>query len=149
MKKLFYSGAGIILWHKDKDGIIRIALQKRQTHMKFGGMWSIAGGGKEKGESFRHAACRELGEELGIFNGYKKPRLNEFIFTGFYNFITFKAQIIAETLPELTPQYDEVSQCGWFRLDELPADLCSPARWQIGIFKLFLVFSILIKNFNI
>lgn len=133
MKKLFYSGAGIILWHKDKDGIIRIALEKRRNHLAFGGMWSIAGGRKEKGESFRRAACRELAEEIGVSGGYTKPRLNEFLFTGFYNFITFKAQIIAETLPELTPQYTEVSQCIWFPLDELPENLCPSARRQIGI----------------
>lgn len=136
-KKIYYSGAGIILWHKDKNGIIRIALEKRRNHLAFGGMWSIAGGKKEKRESFRRAACRELSEELGILNGYKKPRLNEFIFTGFYNFVTFKAQIISEALPVLTPQYNEVSECDWFRLDELPADLCPPARWQIFMFKLF------------
>jgi len=137
MKKLFFSGAGMILWHKDSDGVIRVALQKRQKYMKHGGKWSIAGGKKEKGEAFRFAACRELAEEIGVPGGYKKPKLNEFVFTGFYNFVTFKAQVISDDLPPLTPQYSEVSKCGWFKLDELPSDLLFLARWQIGIFKLF------------
>lgn len=137
MKKIYYSGAGIILWHKDKDGVVRIALQKRQPFLKYGGKWSIAGGKKEQGESFCRAACRELGEEMKVLSGYEKPRLNEFIFSGFYNFVTFKAQVKSEVPPVLIPQRREVSECGWFKLNELPSDLCLPARWQIFIFKLF------------
>jgi len=61
-----YGAAGVLVRHRDADGIVRYFLQLRSPHSHQGGTWAIPGGARNSDESPVEAALREFAEEIGI-----------------------------------------------------------------------------------
>ena len=99
----------------------KLLLQKRnQWKKKYPGFWDLsAGGAAQMGDNSRHAAEREVKEEIGleIDLSMERPVFSINFKEGFadYYFITLPE----ERLKDLRPQPEEVEKLEWFTKDEL------------------------------
>ncbi|WP_309572194.1 NUDIX domain-containing protein [Deinococcus sp.] len=120
-RPLFSPGASVLV--TDEAGRL---LLLRHGHTR---KWTLPGGGLEPGESFEQTAARELFEETGLTAARLEPLEMfagpEFRFTYpngdvvDYVSVLYRAHSVTGTL---TPQDDEVSEVGWFGVDDLPGD---------------------------
>ena len=115
-----YKGAGIGLVFNGS-----ILLGKR-SKKPFLGLWSVPGGGKEKGEDYLACAKREFCEETGCSFDLLKP---DFLcswtlsFLPFFKWTTYFYKIEAFDLP-LKP--DEFYTLEWIPLDKVKSLKCRP-----------------------
>jgi ADP-ribose pyrophosphatase YjhB (NUDIX family) len=95
--------------------------------------WVVPGGGVDANESFEDAAKRELREETGVdlatmnfFAEYEGSRPGPHTVKCFHG-ITNSLELVAQPL--------EISEAGWFSVDELPADRSDRVDFVIGLFR--------------
>ncbi len=91
------------------------------------GWWNLPGGGMEAGETVDDALRREIREEVGIevhidylVGVYSKPQKSEVVLT----FLCHPASGTPGTS-------DEVSEVGWFPMDDLPEPLLPKHRQRL------------------
>jgi 8-oxo-dGTP pyrophosphatase MutT (NUDIX family) len=58
--------AGLLLIHRDDEGVVRVLLQHRAPWVHQGDTWSIPGGARDADEPAVDAAFREVAEETGM-----------------------------------------------------------------------------------
>lgn len=96
--------------------------------------WGVAGGGLNRGESYRTAAVRELFEETGIVAG----RIE---FLGFYTGVFEKCPVITCVYLCRVKNKDfaidglEISEAGWFTPDALPSPSHKSVDTILGMYK--------------
>ena len=106
-------GAKAIIMHEGKVLLARLGYAHK--------MWTFPGGGVNRGETFEQAAIREAYEEVGV-------RLSHVRHVGGYdNTHQYKRDrvecFIAEVdSPEFKVDGFEITEAGWFSLDELTGE---------------------------
>lgn len=132
-----YYGAGMIFYKREQDGVY-VLLEKRGATMRhFPNQWSITGGGCNRGESPLDCAYREAEEEIaggkvGVFKTktFGEAVLNKKTDLPFYHYSTYAVEILGETEKNrgwISQPY-EAQEIRWFKIDELPNDLCIMAK---------------------
>lgn len=125
-RPLIMPGACVIVLDKDE----RILLQRRKDN----GLWGLAGGSMEPGETLEETAKRELLEETGltanklklfdVFSGldqyYQYPNGDEV-------YIVATAYICTDYSGKLVPEETEVEELAFFDLNDLPGNISPPA----------------------
>ena len=106
----FFVSAGILIWRND-----RILLVKKNYSDR---AWTLPGGLMEKGEAINQTAVREVKEEIGV-----DIRLTRIV--GIYSIesrfaVIFEGKIADESF---SLNRDEISECAYFALDDLPESL--------------------------
>ncbi len=106
----FFVSAGVLIWRNDQ-----ILLVKKNYGDK---NWTLPGGLMEKGEAINQTAVREVKEEIGV-----DVRLTRIV--GIYSIksrfaITFEGELVDESF---SLNGDEISDCAYFALDDLPKSL--------------------------
>ena len=106
----FYVSAGVLIWRDD-----RILLVKKNYSDR---AWTLPGGLMEKDEAINQTAVREVKEEIGV-----DVRLTRIV--GIYSIesrfaVIFEGEIADESF---SLNGDEISECAYFALDELPGSL--------------------------
>ena len=105
-----------------------ILLVKQNDGEKF---WSLPGGAVEMGESLEQAAVREVHEETGlavriqrVVGLYSKPDEASVA-------VAFEATVVGGAL---RPAVDEITECRYFALDDLPAHTREHFRQRVDDF---------------
>ena len=137
-KKRVGAGFGIILL---KNGKVLLGRrhddpEKADSELHGAGTWTMPGGKFEFGESFEDGAKRELMEETGIVLEKVKVicvnnnKVNDahFVTIGFFS-------EYFEGEPQVT-EPDEITEWGWFDLDNLPSPLYFPSERMLENYKL-------------
>ena len=106
----FFVSAGVLIWQND-----RILLVKKNYSDR---AWTLPGGLMEKGEAINQTAVREIKEEIGV-----DIRLTRIV--GIYSIksrfaVIFEGKIADESF---SLNGDEISECAYFALDDLPESL--------------------------
>jgi len=147
MFNIGYSGAGVLIYHVEKQDKVFVLLGKRFNNPDKG-LWSIPGGGWEVSDvdkngkpDYKETARREMREEIGMFlPADKKHFLHEIwsIDVLFFKWKVFALRMVKRRLP---PQHWEFSIMKWFALDEIPAEyLCNKfIHQQVHHLKKFLL----------
>lgn len=92
-------------------------------------MWTIPGGGVNKGETFLNAAVREAKEETGlavfnpVFIGYYKNARE-------YKRDTVEVYLATTNKKEFKLDPIEIQKAAWFKEGDLPKD-CTPSVYRI------------------
>lgn len=133
--KILSAGVGVMLL---KDGTVLLG-KRNEDPVKAGslldgqGTWTLPGGKMEFGESFEHAACREVMEETGIKINTKDVRL-----ISVSNEVATRAQfvclgLLAERFEghAQTKEPDEITEWRWFPLTALPKPLFPASKKAI------------------
>lgn len=107
--------ARVLVWNEHNDLLlVRNWGGKRQ--------WSLPGGGVKRNEQHIEAARRELYEEVGL-----DIPLAEFTYVttvnALYEAPIFSVSIVKSLLPNDSHNPREITDLGWFSVDELPPDL--------------------------
>ncbi len=127
-----YHGAGIILYHKDEEGLIRVLLGRRATRPGIG-RWSVPGGGYEAKDGridgkrdLKAAAIRETREEISV-------EVKECSKIWSMHVIIFHWELFcAESEDMAIPDYNwEFQVLRWLPLDDLPKDILLFIRPQV------------------
>ncbi len=128
-KKRVGAGFGVIL---EKDGKILMGRRhpdpdKADSAFRSAGVWSLPGGKLEWGESFEDGAIREVLEETGIT--IRNPQVisvhnckNQFAHFMTVGLITHVWSGEAKVM-----EPDEMTEWGWFPLDDLPSPRYFPS----------------------
>lgn len=61
-----FGAAGLLLRHRDVDGVGWVLMQHRAPWSHHGGTWGLPGGARDSAETARQAAVREAAEEAGL-----------------------------------------------------------------------------------
>ena len=95
--------------------------------------WHLPGGGVEAGETFREALKRELMEE-GMIELLAEPALHGLFFNSHVSRRDHVAVYVVRKFRQLRlPQPNhEISACGFFAVDALPADTTEGTRRRIA-----------------
>jgi len=95
--------------------------------------WHLPGGGVEAGETFREALKRELMEE-GMIELLAEPALHGLFFNSHVSRRDHVAVYVVREFRQLRlPQPNhEISACGFFAVDALPADTTEGTRRRIA-----------------
>lgn len=102
----------------------QIFLTRRSKTVDDPGVWSIAGGGVEKGESFLEAAKREAVEELGSMPEVQKIADETTFKDGDFTYKTFICLVAPSVRKAWHPKLNvENDKSEWFSLNDLPKDL--------------------------
>lgn len=105
------------IWVIDSNG--RFLIQRRaDTRPLMPGEWAATGGSAVSNESSRHAAQRELGEELGIYADDNSLTLAKRMRRKFSITDIWALRCDAD-ISDLVLQTDEVSQAKWVSLNQL------------------------------
>jgi len=132
---LLSAGVGVMLL---KDGMVLLGKRnddpgKAGSLLDGQGTWTLPGGKMEFGESFEHAACREVAEETGIRVSPEDMRL-----MSVSNEIASRAQFVCLGLlaerfegQVQTMERDEITEWRWFPLTALPTPLFPASRHMI------------------
>ena len=83
--------------------------------------WTVPGGGVNRGETPEHAAIRELQEEVGV-SASKVTKLGEYVSTHQYKVDTVHVYRCTAQSRGFKVDGFEISEAGWFRPEELPAE---------------------------
>ena len=115
-----YGAAGMLLRHRDDDGVQRFLLARRAAWVHGGnGQWSVPGGAIDPHEDPVDAALREFDEEIGaIPAGWRLVGVHETVVApGVWSYHTCCA--VVEERPHyhatLSPENDEAA---WWTLEE-------------------------------
>ena len=116
-----FGAAGLLLGHRDDQGIERFLLARRAAWVHRGnGTWSVPGGAIDAHEDPVTAALREFDEEIGqIPEGYRLIGVHEEIVeAGVWSYHTCCARVANRLDYDATisPENDEVA---WWTRDEL------------------------------
>jgi 8-oxo-dGTP pyrophosphatase MutT (NUDIX family) len=95
--------------------------------------WHLPGGGVEAGETFREALKRELMEE-GMIELLAEPALHGLFFNSHVSRRDHVAvYVVSEFRQQRLPQPNhEISACGFFAVDALPADTTEGTRRRLA-----------------
>lgn len=134
MKLKEYYGAGMILYHRDKDGI-SVLLEKRSDNAT----WAIPGGGfsesdryTKSGRNLKATAIRELYEETEIRIGEEDAWL---VKTYSFPFFTY-AVYAAEANEKYTAKINHESlEAVWHSIDGIPKEANIMTRIEINDFR--------------
>jgi 8-oxo-dGTP diphosphatase len=120
--------AGLLLVHRDGDGLLSVLLQHRAPWVHEGDTWSTPGGARHVGEAAVDAAFREVAEETGMTLGGEAEVVDVFVDDhGAWSYSTVCA-VLAERLavrersdPVPWTQRGEQQALRWIRADEVDA----------------------------
>jgi len=109
-----------------QDDAAALILTRRSAGLKdHAGQWALPGGSIDQGETPQSAACRELGEEVGLYLGEERVIgcLDDFITRS--GFLITPVVIWGGEVPALIPNEREVAAihripCGEFLRDDAP-----------------------------
>ena len=122
MKIREYYGAGIILYHRNHDGI-SVLLEKRSDN----GSWAIPGGGYSKRDgNLKATAIRELREETRITIATENVQLIKEYSLPFFRYAVFSSECKEEYKTMLN---GESTDAFWFDIRKLSAD----SNWMTEI----------------
>lgn len=126
--KLLHRTAGVLVFNSDGDVLMARRSLKKDTNP---GRWSISSWGHlNPGESYEHAALRELKEELGITENLKL--LFKMIFRSWNESEMFCIFNAVNNGP-FKPDPEEVSEIKFFSIGELKKELKSkPKKFTRG-----------------
>ena len=122
----------VAIWIFNSDS--KILLQKRADNKRvYPGVWAETGGGIIHGETSLEAIHREVREELGVDIDDERCELIMKFRTGYvWNDTFFLRQDF--DLQDLTIKADEVSDVGWFTIEEIDELIQQgdfiPYRWE-------------------
>lgn len=113
----------VVVWVEDGKGNVLVH-KRAATKNKYPGRWENgAGGGVEAGESYKQAALKELGEEIGIKDVALTPIAKTIIRTeGGQRYCQWFKTIINLPLEAFTPEPREVEELRWVNKQELFAE---------------------------
>ncbi len=136
-KKKVGAGFGVMMM---KDGKVLLGKrhedpEKADSELSGEGTWTMPGGKIEFGESFEEGAMREVREETGI-------TLKDVSVICVNNDMTDKAHFVTIGLfsenfsgePRVM-EPDEITEWGWFNIDELPARVFFPSAKVLENYK--------------
>lgn len=125
-------GVGIMIL---KDGKVLLGKrhdlpEKALSELHGEGTWTMPGGKLEFGESFEEAAYREILEEANIKVNKEKLKLisvtNDVVGDAHFVTIGFLCEDFEGAPKVMEP--DEITEWGWFPLDELPSPIFFPSE---------------------
>ena len=99
--------------------------------------WHLPGGGVERGEDARTAACKEVFEEAGLIVAPEQMRLVS-IHTNFQSFpgdhvLVYRAENWQRACPDgVTNTAHEIAACGFFPCDALPEGTTPATRRRLA-----------------
>lgn len=106
-----YEGAGMIIYHKDKEGI-SILLEKRSDNHT----WAIPGGGySAKDRSLLETAVRETREETGI--NIDKADLVKTYSVPLFRYSVYASCLSYKVKPKRNWESEDIR---WFNINDLP-----------------------------
>jgi len=127
--------AGFLFFCPEDNSIF---LMKRSEKVSEPGVWSIPGGGVEKGETFLDAAKREVEEEAGSIPEFLHIINNTLFQLNDFQYKTFVAEMSKEQKdswkPKLNFEHDEYK---WFDLNDLPNKLHHGVKFTLDQIQLF------------
>jgi 8-oxo-dGTP diphosphatase len=137
-KKKVGAGFGIMLL---KDGKVLLGRrhvdpEKADSLLYGAGTWTMPGGKFEFGESFEDGAKRELMEETGIVLDKVKVICvnNDKVDDAHFVTVGFFSEYFQGEPRVMEP--DEITEWGWFGLDDLPSPLFFPSERILENYKL-------------
>lgn len=125
-------GFGVMLLRADRIllGQRNVIPEKAESELHGEGTWTMPGGKLEFGETFENAAYREVEEETSIQLRKSNLKLisitNDIVHDA--HFVTLGFLALEFSGKEFVCEPDEITQWGWFGLDELPSPLFFPSE---------------------
>lgn len=106
-------GVRCIITHENKILLVRHTYGSR--------LWTVVGGGVEKGETFEQTAKRETAEEVGI-EITDLQKIGELPYNGEFKKDTIHIFTASALNPSLQIDASEIKEAAWFALDNIPED---------------------------
>lgn len=103
----------VVVWNEN-DELLLV-----QTWLS-GDTWGFPGGGVNRGESFEHAARRELREETDISTQEGELQQLVVLYSRGHKEIVFSLRAHSDDLPTNLPDKFEVKSAGWFTPEHTP-----------------------------
>lgn len=113
----------------------RILLGKRHPKLVGGGRWCVPMGRLEYGEAIRECGLRELWEESGLVAREIRVLSVHNVILPTSHFLTFSLLAIDISGEAQVRSPLEITEWGWFSLDNLPEPLFYPIREMVAVYR--------------